>query len=458
MSTYNTIPRMGSFQPPRPQYTCYNPNSVRTPLYQPQLPVSIPPTGYRVQSDNRIYRPQQYNQPIQSYHTYNAMSSLPFQNNPQLCQPPAVPPRLLKPFQTEINQLRPTYVLESPKENVPNQFCQPPSRIDFPREKLRYSNSNPNSNWSLEDDHHITRIHDAPFTREHELTDIPELTAIPVKQLSSEIFRHICTRLDNMSPTGETRNVIDLATRTGYPIRSISNTESLLRMWNPNLSELIEKLQEMECKQLVSEIIEKLKNKPFQTFQPQNDIYSRNMSVSKYATNLSNSFERLETLPIPIRSISKSDSKHSSPSSSFSSSPRSLSPELFEKREIYVSYHQDDAEIGEEIVRKVREFGLTVACNDDILPGSSELEGANKFLMNCKRVIGVITDKYVEDDAIPKYEGLAGIHKSPTGKKRTFIPIQVERTDNLPTYFANIKPIKWSSGNKWELLKLSLTK
>ena len=253
-----------------------------------------------------------------------------------------------------------------------------------------------------------------------------------------------------MCPTGETRNFRDLALRAEYRLSLVSNTESLLLMWNPILSELIEKLQEMECKQLVSEIIENLKKELFITFQPQNNLYSR---CIRQESDPFQSIQRRETPPIPIRSTSRPDSNNSSPSPSPSSSPpsttRSLTPE------IYVSYHEDDAEIGEEIVRQVRRLGKQVVCNDDVLPGSSELVGTNNYIRDCKRVISVITEKYLEDD-IPLLEGITGLLKSVTGKKRTFIPVQVEKTNDLPGYIANIKPIKWSSENKWEHLRLSL--
>ena len=432
----------------RPQFTNFvqNPNPLRHQL----PPVYSPHVVCRSQPENCRYRPQQPIPQIPTFPTNNYPGpAVPFINTP-VCQPPQLPPRPPKHCQYT-NPPRPQ-VLESPKENVPFSICTPPRNIDFPNVIQRYPDYSISPPLVLDDRRFTTLIAEPSFTREHKLCDIPEWKDTKVIQLSREIYEHICKRLDNMTPTGATRNFRDLALRTPHGLESIQNTTSLLQKWNPSLAELIEILQEMECRQLISEIIEKLKNPPFRTFQPpfnQNLFCPRNMSEFPP----SHSVERFDRPPIPKKMPSRTNSNSSSLSSSFSSSPRSLTPEI--KPEIYVSYHDNDEKIGEEILRRLKEAGLNVACREDLPAGSNQLEGTSQFLSDCKRVIGVITPSYLGDE-LPLFEGMTGILKSITGKKRTFIPIQVEKTDDLPTYFKNIKAIKWSAEDKWEKLIKSL--
>lgn len=106
-------------------------------------------------------------------------------------------------------------------------------------------------------------------------------------------------------------------------------------------------------------------------------------------------------------------------------------------------------------MRQVRELNFTVASEDDILAGGNELLERTKLFKNCRVIIGLISPDYFGDD-FPYYEAIAGVNKSVTGMKRTFIPFHVRKTENIPEFITCRRGLQWTDEKKWDRLKKSL--
>ena len=388
--------------------------------------------------------------------------------NSQYQAPPPVPPRLYRPVE------RPTYnPTGSQYQNEAYLTAMPPSRINVPVS----TDITPSSDF--EGLRETTIIGSPPKTAEHKMRDISSWLDEQVVHLPPDILNFICSRIDNMPATGTTRNWFDLANRANFPLDMLyanDHTSKLFEVWRPKLSVLLIKLNEMDCKELVSEIIEKLKHHPriifpYQSTAPNytlNPLNPRTISPPNYTLNSQTTSQPNYTLnsqttsppnncdyfnPSKVHKYPETRSPSPSPTHT-----RSISPEEEEvKPEIFVSFHKNDEYYGREIIRQIELLNIPVTSNLHLVPGTNELTEITQNIETCRKVIGVISPDYLEDE-MPLFEGMMGIRKSITGKKRAFIPIQVKPTEKLPGYFSSIKAIEWQNEYKWESLKLALKK
>ncbi|KAI6647313.1 hypothetical protein LOD99_12310 [Oopsacas minuta] len=432
-----------------------------TPSFPPHH-TNIPSYDLRNESNMNInpfhMQASQYNNPcIPMYHT-NSPNISPVWDYPQHQTPPPVPPRLHRPI-IKPPTIQQPYPQNGMYHNSPYLETMPPSRINIPPVPNLLTPSGDFAGFR-----ETTIIGSPPRTAEHKFEDIPLWMNEQVVHLPPDVLTFICTRIDNMPATGTTRNWRDLAKRAGFPVQmSYANhhTSMLLEVWRPRLCILIEKLIEMDCKELVSEIIQMLKSipPPNYPYQPNYTIQARNTVGSDMSTQhsklLNNTVCSAAFSEVSKYSVLRSISPSPSTSTSYTRSP---SPELPEVQpEIYVSFHKNDEEFGKEIIRQIELLNIPVTSNLALVPGTNELTEITDNIDNCKKVIGVISPDYLRDE-MPLYEGMIGIKKSITGKKRTFIPFQVKPTEKLPGYFSSIKAIHWSDERKWIALKMSLTK
>lgn len=363
--------------------------------------------------------------------------------NSQYQAPPPVPPRLYRPVE------RPTYNPTSFQyQNEAYLTAMPPSRIHVP------VGTDVTPSGDFEGFRETTIIGSPPKTAEHTIRDIPSWLDEQVVHLPPDIFNFICSRIDNMPASGTTRNWLDLANRANFPLDMLytnNHTSKLFEVWRPKLSVLLEKLTEMDCKELVSEIIVKLKACPRYSipYQHTPPVYSLNPRTISPPNNC-DYFNPSKVHKYP-------ETRSPSPSTS-TPHTRSLSPEEEEvKPEIFVSFHKNDAFYGKEIIKQIELLNIPVTSNLHLVAGTNELTEITQNIETCKKVIGVISPDYLEDE-MPLFEGMMGIKKSITGKRRSFIPIQVKPTGKLPGYFSSIKAIEWGNEYKWESLKLALKK
>ena len=439
---YNYKPRQVIVQlrPEMPRSSGYsNPIPVHfMPQTRPNFPfhTTLPTRDYSADANRHInvhqapIPPHTSLAPARDYNSYGL--------NSQHQAPPPVPPRLYRPVE------RPTYnPTSSLYQNEAYLTAMPPSRINVPVG----TDVPPSSDF--EGFRETTIIGSPPRTAEHRISDVLPWLDVQVVHLPPDVLNFICSRIDNMPATGTTRNWLDLANRANFPLDMLyanNHTSKLLEIWRPKLSILIEKLNEMDCKELVSEIIEKLKARPRQII-PRQPVYTLNpRTISPH--NDCNYFNPSQVHRYP-------ETRSPSPSTTHT---RSLSPEEEEvKPEIFVSFHKKDEFYGKEIIRQIELLNIPVTSNLHLVPGTNELTEITQNIETCKKVIGVISPDYLEDE-MPLFEGMMGIKKSITGKKRTFIPIQVKPTEKLPGYFSSIKAIQWGNEYKWDCLKLALKK
>ena len=135
---------------------------------------------------------------------------------------------------------------------------------------------------------------------------------------------------------------------------------------------------------------------------------------------VSNDTTSIATTNASSQETSISNTGASAPSQNTSAVHRSeeaTNDRLIEAREVikkgfYVSYHENDAVIGQEIIREMEARSVKVFSNEDILPGDVELIKREDLFKLSRSVFAVITPDYYREEGFHRLEAIFGMSGS----------------------------------------------
>ncbi|KAI6661959.1 hypothetical protein LOD99_9727 [Oopsacas minuta] len=301
---------------------------------------------------------------------------------------------------------------------------------------------------------------------------------IPLTELDHTAYAVLSRHLDALHTRRKDWKGIAKAINLDYKEMNLveasnEHMKKLIEIWNrsppyPVLKDLLEVLEELGCDLVITELRECFETLPCtnkKTSSITHDVPPQPIQVSgptlispqTVTTNNNlpvNTVTNYDSSPIAIPSNSPVPS-----SKEYETISKPIVTEMSEKDlqikdGFFVSFHENDAHIGREIIDEMRQKGIQIYSQDDIYAGDSEIQRREELFVMSKSVIAVISPDYCEKEGYHQLEALSKL--VPSVGKRTFIPVIYKQVEVLPSFIRTRSKVDWRRPDKFTHLYNSI--